>query len=140
MYGNDVEALDLLVEIALALPKLSIVIDHFGFYFSGLNNWHEIRLFLAKISGCENIYIKASGWEMHDSRCRNWEIEDVTRLILTFLEHVSSDRLIFASNFPLCVLTDQYSVYWQKMASMDLSDELLEKCVYENPKKLYFQN
>lgn len=141
LYGNDVEALDLLAEIALALPKLTIVIDHFGFLFStGLNNWHEIRVFLEKISGCKNIFIKASGWEMHDSHCRKWEIEDVTRLISTFLEHVSSDRLIFASNFPLCLLSDHYSVFWQKMTSMDFSDELLEKCVYENPQKLYFQN
>ena len=140
LLASDIDALQSLAKHARQLPVLTIVIDHMGFAFQAYlqQNSGILEQFLRQFSNTENVFFKASGWEMKDSHQRQWEIDDVNRFINEILLQIPSDRLMFASNFPLCLLALPYQTNWQRLAELNLTPQQREHLFFETAKRVYF--
>lgn len=140
LLASDIDALQLLAKYANQFPRLTIVIDHMGFTYQGFLQQHFTLLeqFLSHFVETDNVFFKASGWEMKDSHQRQWEIEDVNRFIDYILLKIPSDRLMFASNFPLCLLAFPYQTGWQRLAELNLTPQQREHLFFDTAKRVYF--
>ena len=125
-----VEKLDLLLT---SIPNLTVIINHAGFppnindclYPTWANN---LRL----IAKHPKVAIKCSGWEMGDRRYEsNWVFAVVEQCISDF----GQDRVMLASNFPLCLFSKSYSEYWQSFVS--LPDKTKKALLSHNAHKWY---
>lgn len=125
-----VEQLDLLLSNT---PSLSVIIEHAGFppqitddlYTLWISN---IRL-IAKHS---QVAIKCSGWEMN---CREYESKWALAVIEQCLFNFGQDRVMLASNFPLCLLSKSYFDYWQSF--LNLPEKTKTALLNDNARRWY---
>lgn len=127
---------DELVELAAAVPELTIIIDHLGGPL-GVGGYSEQRdevrsawqQSMTAAAACSNIVLKVggigmdnvygTGWSMLDAPPSSEEVaaywsDDVRWCIDTF----GPDRCMFESNFPVDRQTLPYSVLWNAMQIM----------------------
>lgn len=82
----------------------------------------------------QNVYIKASGWEMIN---RQYQPLDMQRVIDDLLSCFGEDRIMLASNFPLCLLSTSYQNLWQSYADLRLSVIQRSKLMHLNAQRIY---
>ncbi|MFT2090540.1 amidohydrolase family protein [Paraglaciecola sp. 2405UD69-4] len=129
---QDTQSIRKLIKHAKEHPRLKIIINHCGWPLdantsSARKNWQSN---LEALSQCENVAIKLSGWEMSD---RNWEIPQVTGLILECLQVFGEKRVMLASNFPLCTFSHSYNELWQAYSHLeDVSKECYTNISFTN--------
>jgi predicted TIM-barrel fold metal-dependent hydrolase len=105
------------------LPSLSDIRDK-------TSNWQKGL----KVLSCnENVYVKLSGWEMFDLGEERKLCEEVVTSLCIAL--YGEDRVMFASNFPLCLFDSNYQGCWLK-PSKETSTQI-EKLQYLNAKRVY---
>ncbi len=108
--------------------KLNVIINHVGFPPSihdkqQLYKWYESLTLLSKFPSCA---IKCSGWEMIDRNYNSHQIKDV---LIWCIEQFGIDRVMLASNFPVCTLSKSYNEYWQDMISLLHSEHYSEQTI-----------
>ncbi len=113
-------------------PRLNIVLNHAGFPpQSQTETWiKNIR----ELTQLPRLHIKASGWEMMD---RQYSANNISKHVQTLITCFSDDRVMLASNFPLCLFQMSYSERWNDYLSLPFSDETLEKLMHHNAKFFY---
>jgi predicted TIM-barrel fold metal-dependent hydrolase len=159
---DNLAAVDNIIAIAKAVPKLQLIINHAGWptLNSTENNTENNTKINAKnsawltglqcLSQVANCAIKCSGWEMSD---RTYQLNTVKIVINDCLEYFGDDRVMLASNFPLCLFSHSYQDYWDnqiklieqldnhllsKKLNKQLSIDLLkEKLCYSNAQRWY---
>ncbi|RYV00522.1 hypothetical protein SOPP22_17040 [Shewanella sp. OPT22] len=129
---DDHNALKLFETFARKLPNLKIVINHCGFVSP--NNYESWSHGIKKLSQCKNIYIKFCGFEMLSQSVTS---EFKQEVLDTLLDSFSESRVMFASNFPLCLTQKSYQQVWQEYSEMQLTPEVWRKLSYENAKRVY---
>lgn len=112
---SDSRAVKALLNVLDYAPTLRVVINHAGEppLSSGKADtlrFQRWRQHIKLLGLHERVAIKMSGWEMRD---RRWQREAVSRVIYDMLEHVADDKLMFASNFPLCQWRMSYQDVWR---------------------------
>ena len=55
----------------------------------------------------------------------------------TLLDNFSDERIMFASNFPLCLTLTTYQAVWEEHFNMELSTESWSKLSHQNAKRIY---
>ena len=95
------------VDTVAALPQLSFVLDHFAsppIAAGDLTGWEQairplaaLPNLVAKVSGL----VTAASWE-------NWTTDDLRPVVEVALEAFGPDRLMFGSDWPVCVLAADY--------------------------------
>ena len=134
---SDTKAVKLLIALANKHQAVRIIINHAGWPpanndVNKLKNW---QLNLQKLSECENIAIKLSGWEMSN---RAWQPQQIAMVIQNCLATWGDTRVMLASNFPLCVFSMSYSELWNTYTSLsEIDTQSLEKITYSNAKNWY---
>lgn len=121
-----------LVKLALANPSLSIVINHAGLVTSDcFDNWYVAIL---KLKDCHNIFIKYSGFEMQERT-----LDDAFRVKVfnSLITEWDENRMMFASNFPVCLMTSSYQELWQHYRILCPNDTLWQKLSVTNSQRLY---
>lgn len=100
-----------LITIANCLPLLKIIINHGGWPLDNITPVAQQRwnANLIKLSQCDNVAIKLSGWEMSD---RHWRPEQAANVLSRCLEVFGEQRVMLASNFPLCTFSHSYGDLW----------------------------
>jgi L-fuconolactonase len=160
---TNVVSVDLLLEILKSTPELKVIINHAGFppeniptekYSSEKRQkdkkashkkqsilekqktaWQQWQTALAKLSQSKQCFIKCSGFEMINRQYQSsWQLA----VINTCIKHFGIKRVMFASNFPLCLLSKSYQEHWQNMIDIQVftEDELNNLC-YLNAKRIY---
>lgn len=134
---TDINSVNLLTQFFSAEPNLQIVINHAG--FPSPNSTHnEYELWLqgiAKLSQFKNCTIKCSGFEMAD---RNYTVEWQNTIIDKCINSFGEERVMLASNFPLCLFSKSYQQYWLNLIeNTTLSNNLLNKLCYDNAQRTY---
>ncbi len=132
--------------------RLKVIINHAGFPpLDGnhtdskqmLNNWLASMTALSKNP---NVYIKCSGWEMTN---RHYTKAQVGSILRELIKLFGINRVMLASNFPLCTFSLSYNEYWQNMVTLasDLTNELtnehsepLNQQASLQARKLYLDN
>ncbi len=121
-----------LVELARALPELQVVLNHAGLVCK--NDFAAWRENIALIATAPNIAVKASGWEMAD---RHYDQEWVSQVVTILLELFGEDRVMLASNFPLCRLSCSYRELWQMYSKLGLAENIWRKVSHDNARRIY---
>ncbi len=130
---SNLAASQRLVQLASALPELTIVINH-----AGLVTEQNDQLWLEAVNLIEphkNINMKCSGWEMVN---RDYSQTWVKHVITVLIEKLGSNRLMFASNFPLCLLSKSYETIWRDYLALDLKPDDWHKLSFVTANRIYF--
>ena len=103
----DLAGVNALCDTLTAHPDLRVVINHGGFPpVEAPWRWLQGVQRLAAFDRCA---IKCSGWEMTD---RQWQSAWARDRLADILRHFGRERVMLASNFPLCTFSYSYSDYW----------------------------
>lgn len=71
----------------------------------GINNW---KLGIEKLAKCPNVFCKLSGL-VTEADWSSWKQEDLTPYIDIVFEAFGTDRILFGSDWPVCLLAGSYS-------------------------------
>ncbi|GHF81557.1 amidohydrolase family protein [Thalassotalea marina] len=130
----DTRAVNTLVQLLRNLPTLTVIINHAGFVDTSTNDtwqlWHNS---LELLSQLPKLAIKCSGWEMTD---RHYQAQTILKTTQACIEVMSKDRVMMASNFPLCLFNCSYQGYWQSVYHL-LPEIQRSSLCYENAKNWY---
>ena len=136
MSFEDSQAVEILVQSLRALPELRVVINHAGFppYAQARESldWRVWQDNLAKAASFDRVAIKCSGFEMKERLySKTWQLNVISACVETF----GIDRVMAASNFPLCELSMSYNQYWQTIADLTLGQ--WQKLLFANAQDFY---
>jgi L-fuconolactonase len=95
------------------IPSLNVIVNHAGTNGLNLTNSNRVKGWQTNILALGNtsqVGMKLSGWEMKD---RNWSLPAVNRVCQFLFEHVGHNKLMLASNYPLCQWRLPYHALWQ---------------------------
>jgi predicted TIM-barrel fold metal-dependent hydrolase len=109
------------------LPELQIILNHAGLL--QINKSYQTALL--ELSDCANIAIKFSGFE-HVAN----PLEPAACLAL-LLSYFGEDRVMFASNYPVCLMSKNYEAVWLDYYALIERKSLWQKLSYHNAKRLY---
>jgi L-fuconolactonase len=94
------------VETVAALPELSFVVDHISKPVIGgdLEPW---ATGLRELAGFFNVSCKLSGM-VTEASWTDWTVEDLRPYVDVVLEAFGPDRVMFGSDWPVCLLAASY--------------------------------
>ncbi len=116
--------------VAESCPGLRLVIDHMAkprITRNELGEWaHEIR----ERAAYSNVWCKLSGL-VTEANWANWRVEDLKPFTDTALEYFGPQRMMFGSDWPVCLLAASYDRVLEAFHSLlaELSDED-RKCIF----------
>ncbi|ASM52657.1 MULTISPECIES: amidohydrolase family protein [Pseudoalteromonas] len=117
-----------IAQYAKQFPQLQIILNHAGLPHN-MPAWQQGIKLLAKY---HNIAIKFSGFELlklnsgQQAQCFN-----------IILQHFGEQRIMFASNFPVCQINTQYNDLWQAHFNLCSNQALWQQLSYKNAKHCY---
>jgi len=117
------------IQYCQQLPDLKVVINHAGLP-NNLTQWQSAITLLAKLPNC---FIKFSGFELLTEALqakRQYCFDFITK-------HFSQQHIMFASNFPVCQITQSYQQCWQSHFDICKSHHLWQQLSYKNAQLLY---
>lgn len=120
---------------------LKFVLNHAGFpaeqdNSAAMKNWHANIKSLAELP---NVFIKCSGMEMIN---RKYDMNWFSQIVGFCIDNFSIDRVMIASNFPLCLLSNKnYLKYWQDIINSAImqnsAKDTQNALVYSNALNIY---
>jgi len=138
MPVNNLDSVYLLADILTNTPQLSVVINHAGWppSLESNENFHQRWLKGIKIlSAFEHCAIKCSGYEMAN---RHYTVHWLQSIIEQCISCFGIERVMLASNFPLCTFHSSYQDYWHQQTSIsNFSCDALAKLCNHNAKRIY---
>lgn len=108
LFVNSHDELGLLIALAERVPTgLRLIIDHLGRPPIGSDaTFAAWAASMRTLSRFPNVYVKYSGWATVVERVRS---DDVRPYVLHALEHFGSERVMFASNWPVALVAGDYA-------------------------------
>lgn len=102
-----------IAQLAQLYPKLNLVLNHAGLVNKAQwPSWHSA---IKQLAVYPNIAMKLSGWELANAGNYSQAEPDWQQQVLLALLHLwPCSRLMFASNFPLCLWQGSYQQLWQR--------------------------
>lgn len=94
-------------ELVAAFPDQKFVIDHIakpGIKYHNTNEWKKD---ISALAGFENCYCKISGM-VTEADWKHWKKEDFTPYIATVVEAFGTRRIMFGSDWPVCLVAASY--------------------------------
>jgi predicted TIM-barrel fold metal-dependent hydrolase len=142
------KVMPLIKQIIAKNSQLRFIINHSGFPAKGgpkeSNNtaWGLWKTNIIELAQYNNVFIKCSGMEMVD---RQYEMSWFSQVTSYCISQFSIDRVMIASNFPLCLLgkeagketgKNNYGNYWQDI----LESSVIEQCSENEKSALLYDN
>ncbi|MUH71609.1 amidohydrolase family protein [Psychrosphaera haliotis] len=129
---------------SLPLGDLKVVINHAGFPPSDPNHnkdeWANWLAGIKRLSAFSNVSIKCSGWEMSN---RNYTLAAMELKIKSVINVFGIERVMMASNFPLCTFSKTYAEYWQNIVlvlnNLNIPQAHQQKLLHDNAVAFYFK-
>lgn len=126
------------LEFVKKFPKINFVIDHIakpyikdGFY----DGW---AVLMKAIGAQSNVYCKLSGM-ITEADYTTWKPEHLQRYMQLVLEAFGSDKLLFGSDWPVCLVAGNYQIVKKVVTNFiaDLSQDEQAKIMGFNAIKFY---
>ncbi|WP_409424031.1 MULTISPECIES: amidohydrolase family protein [unclassified Pseudoalteromonas] len=117
-----------LISYAIQISDLQIIINHTGLAHN-LANWAAAIELLAKQP---NVAIKFSGFEL-----LMLNSEQQSQCFKHILKHFGMQRVMFASNFPVCQININYNELWQHYRTLCNDTIIWQHLSYKNAARLY---
>jgi predicted TIM-barrel fold metal-dependent hydrolase len=121
--NNQHHTLNALSNVIESNRNITFIINHAGFPPRQVNSlaWQHWQRNLGILASYPNTVIKCSGWEMTD---RKFDTHWFSNCLSTCIEIFSLERVMLASNFPLCLFSHQnYEKYWQNIIKADVMNQ-----------------
>lgn len=114
LYLSDPDAVRALLDVMEQVPGLRIILNHGGLPPRWRTQKYDWFQAIQALSTHPQVAIKLSGWEMakHD-----WKDEWFHWVLQDTMEAFGENRVMLASNFPLCTWTSSYQDLWTRYAS-----------------------
>jgi L-fuconolactonase len=96
------------LQLVRAVPEVNFVIDHLAkpnIKKQEISRWSN---FLAEIAKCRNVSCKLSGM-VTEADWQNWSKKDFFPYLDVAFEHFGPDRLLFGSDWPVCLVAANYT-------------------------------
>ncbi|CCH53321.1 amidohydrolase 2 [Fibrisoma limi BUZ 3] len=96
------------LHLVRAVPEVKFVIDHLAkprVSEQRINTWSN---FMAEIARQPNVYCKLSGL-VTEADWQNWSKKDFFPYLDAAFEHFGPDRLLFGSDWPVCLVAANYT-------------------------------
>lgn len=108
---------------AFLLPQLTFVLDHLGKPPIATGEWNTWAGHLHTLATLPNTAAKLSGLPT-EARWDDWTLDDLRPYTETALEAFGADRLMFGSDWPVCLLATTYAevVDTARQLTSDLSE------------------
>ncbi len=134
------KVMPLLIETITQNSQLRFIINHAGFPPKrapadlSSDDWSLWQKNIAELAQCSNVFIKCSGMEMVD---RQYEMSWFSQIITYCIHQFSIERVMLASNFPLCLFSKQaYHIYWQDI----IESSIIKQCTEKEKSALLYNN
>lgn len=134
LNGNDSAAMQQLLAIAQAQSELVIILNHGAFCPQKRQEFAAWQTNISLLAQANNVFIKASGWEMTD---RHYSWARVKQVVDFLIERFGIERVMLASNFPLCLFSKSYADTWQQYRTLAVTTQQLELLSYQNANRIY---
>ena len=124
--------------VAESCPELALVIDHLAKPPIAKNEFDEWSRALAPLAQYPNIHCKLSGL-VTEANWHSWETSDLRPYVDYALELFGADRLMFGSDYPVCLLAATYNRVLESFQEIlaGLSERDREKIFSLNAAKFY---
>jgi L-fuconolactonase len=95
--------------VARAVPELTFVLDHLGkpTIRDGAEGWRAWRAAVAPLAVEPNVVAKLSGL-VTEADWVQWTVDDLRPYVEAALELFGPERLMFGSDWPVCLLAAEY--------------------------------
>jgi L-fuconolactonase len=126
------------VHVAKSCPDLRLVIDHLAkppIARNEINEWSETLKPLAQFP---NVHCKMSGL-VTEANWTSWQIDDLRPFVDRALELFGVDRMMFGSDYPVCLLASSYDRVLDAFQEIlkDLNDADRDKIFAKNAARFY---
>ena len=127
--------------IAESCPELPLVIDHLAKPPIAKHEIIEWSQAMKPLASYKNIHCKLSGL-VTEANWNSWQTDDLRPYVEYALELFGADRLLFGSDYPVCLLAASYDRVLQAFQEIlgGLSDTEREKIFSANAAKFYRLN
>lgn len=116
-----------LASLCKKYPGIKLIINHCGLISSSTEHVQAIKL----LSQCDNVAIKFSGLELIDKPLPIYE------QLQCILSYFGEDKVMFASNYPVCLINKTYTELWREYRALICDESLWVKLSYANAKRIY---
>jgi len=135
LFATDNDGVAQLCRQLEAHPALRVCIEHGGFPPLDLEHWSVWRANLERLAQFPHCAIKCSGWEM---AARQWLPHWARQVLGAVIACFGIERVMLASNFPLCELGTGYGELWRWYSTLPgFSDAELEALCFVNARRWY---
>ncbi|WP_318618016.1 amidohydrolase family protein [Sporosarcina sp. YIM B06819] len=114
-----------IIELLTEYPTLRAVIDHCAKPAIGQRQWTPWADLMAEIASFESVMCKISGL-VTEADHRSWKIDDFKPYIHHLIKCFGTDRIMFGSDWPVCLLAAQYDEVVEIVLE-NLTDEMTVK-------------
>jgi L-fuconolactonase len=127
--------------IADSCPDLTLVIDHLAKPSIARNEIKEWSQALQPLARYRNVYAKLSGL-VTEANWSSWQTDDLRPFVDIALESFGADRLMFGSDYPVCLLAASYNQVLDSFQEIlkSLNDADRDKIFGQNAEKFYRLN
>ena len=124
--------------VAESCPDLKLVIDHLAKPPIALNEIKEWSDAIKPLATYQNLYCKLSGL-VTEANWQSWHVDDLRPYVDCALESFGTDRIMFGSDYPVCLLAASYDRVLGSFLEIlkDLNDADREKIFANNAAKFY---
>jgi L-fuconolactonase len=120
-------------QVVEAVPELSFVIDHLAKPPIANNEIKEWSQALKPLASYPNVHCKLSGL-VTEANWTSWQTDDLRPYVEYALELFGADRLMFGSDYPVCLLAASYD------RVLDAFQEILEPLSDAEREKIFSNN
>jgi L-fuconolactonase len=125
-------------QVAESCPELQFVIDHMAkppIVRNEIKDWAEA---MKPVAAFPNIYCKLSGL-VTEANWTSWQTEDLRPYVDQALELFGTDRMMFGSDYPVCLLAASYERVLESFQELlkDLSEADRDKIFSTNARTFY---
>lgn len=125
------------IELARQFPKQKFVLDHIAKPFIKDRKTEPWMSDIKKLGTAANVYCKISGM-VTEADFKNWKEEDLHPYLQTVFDAFGTDRLMFGSDWPVCLVAAQYGQVLDILFRFfKLPDQELNKVMSANCLKFY---
>ena len=126
---SDSAAVHALLKLSRQFPEVAIIINHAG-WPPAVNDTEQFKRWsdnLQALSEHPNVAIKMSGWEMPN---HGWMPSDMLVILQHSIAVMGTERVMLASNFPLCNFSHSYASLWRLYRDKLLNELLIPHAVW----------
>ena len=127
-----------LIQVAEAVPDLSLVIDHIAKPNIAKHQFQDWAETMAQAAAVPQMMLKLSGM-ISEADWKNWQPADLKPYIERGLELFGPDRLMFGSDWPVCLLAGSYRQVFEATQEClaGYSETVCEKIFSETARNFY---